>query len=290
MGVRFLLAGLGVIVALSGSKLPGSTAPAGSTPAPSSASSHSSQPAAWPVLQFALPQGSDAIGITAVGNDAATNQALAVELAAHLEQQRVFPHAFFIPTTFSLADVGDQCTKGNIDGSLVVLPPLIANGAANYFLFVRNWTRVSYAVAVVECVNKTADITWVSDVQDGIKNSNSVSLLPLVAVAGIYSILAPSHSKQTDTTQSFASPSPMPSTGYISKIDTTETHTSNPSASNSITTALLGYFAAQSANVGAIPNVDAQTSQAIERASDALARGFSAYCTEQKRVPKFCNW
>ncbi|MGD1066948.1 MAG: hypothetical protein ABR975_09040 [Vulcanimicrobiaceae bacterium] len=224
----------------------------------------------------------------AVGADPTTNARIAVQLAADLRSFGVVWTAYLIPTTESLSDLLTQCkTDGNFLGAFVAMPPSVTTGSESYFVLTRSWARVAFSVAVIECNHGAApgssnpSVTWISNVNDGIRNRTSVSLLPIASLASIYAILAPSKTSTVVTNRAFPAPSPYPAGGATTSTATTNSTVTNPSGSASLIGALVDTYGGQQAaslSIGAQANTDTQTSAAIEAASEDFAQTAQTIC------------
>jgi hypothetical protein len=281
------LPGIPLAMAASGTDTP--------RPTGSGSATETAKPVTWPPLRFGQlenePDGTPrhVIVTMAVGADAATNAEIAIELAAQLQKsvhgRKAVNHSIVVPTTLTLEDLLKQCAvKGSaLAGAYVALPQAVTSASDNYVFFTRSWSLLSFATAVIECNAKDGGgdgpaVTWVSSVSRGLGNRNSVSLSPLAALASIYAVLTPSKTSTSVTTRVYPTTTPLAVRGEISQTQTTNTTTTNPSAANSVGTTLLGLFGSQSANIGAIPSVSAQTSQAIRGSVIAFSLHVNAVC------------
>ncbi len=160
-------------------------------------------------------------------------------------------NAILIPEpTLTLASYAAQCESSpNVEGAIVVNIGASGSGSSDEFISRRSWTAIEATTSYAQCSHTTARgspaFTWLSNIErQESQHSTFTPLMPLatlLALTSMYEDFAPVRSTNvTSRRTGIPAPKPVPSTGYVSEVDTSNTTSYNASQLGGIAGSFLG--------------------------------------------------
>ncbi|HUA08138.1 MAG TPA: hypothetical protein VMA98_02620 [Candidatus Acidoferrales bacterium] len=209
----------------------------------------------------------------AAPSDTATISKLVSTLAVYLTDgedesgYRFTDDAIIIPEpTWTTDYYATMCENSeSVRGAIIVSLTAAGSGSSDQFYRRRNWAAVEATAAYAQCANRAPSVTWISNIeQQDDQRYTFTPLLPLallLSLAAMYEEFTPSRTNSTVTTTVFPSPKAIPSTGYQTQQQATNSKTFNGAQFGSVAGGFLG-SAITYTNAAAplsAPTVDQQT-------------------------------
>lgn len=262
------------------------------------------------VIKWALPAASGntsqpIIFIVGGGGNAPMVEKLASSLAAYLNDGKaengfrfaddavLLPEPAWSPDQFIL-----QCEKSpQVEGAIVLQITASGSGASDEFIRRRNWTAIEATALYAQCVRKhpgsqgVPTYTWASAIDQ--KEQHSVTLTPLlplsmlVTLGGLYETFAPVRTSSTAATTVFPSPAPVPATGRVSQVVTTNQTVLNAASLGTVAGSLLASsitYTNSAAPLTQQPSVDKLTWDTLQNLALQLLKDMN--CWQPQPVPK----
>jgi hypothetical protein len=192
-----------------------------------------------------------------------------------------------------------QCQSSpNVEGAIIVNITATGNGASDEFISRRNWAAVEATATYAQCSHgPTAmsrgvpSVVWASNIaQEEDHHSTFTPLLPLsllLTLGAIYEEFVPQRATQVTSKHIFASPKPVPSSGFQSEVDTATTTTLNAAQVGSVASGFLSSsisYTNSSAPLTQQPAVDQQTWNALQSIAIKLIADMNCWQSEPEPI------
>jgi hypothetical protein len=228
------------------------------------------------------------------GGDAAMVGKLISTLAVYLNDGKVESgyrfagDAVLIPEpTWSPEVYAAQCEHSpQVEGAIVVQITAAGSGATDEFIRRRNWTAIEGTALYAQCVRHAPSsqgvpsYVWVSDIAQS--ENQHVTLTPLTPLALVltlgaaYEEFAPAKQTTTASTTVFPNPTPIPATGKVSQIVTTNQTTRNAGTLSTVAGGFLTYTNG-AAPLTQGPAVDQQTWDTLQSLAMVLIKNMNCW-------------
>jgi hypothetical protein len=238
------------------------------------------------------------IFVLGIGDDKAMVGKLVSTLTVYLNDGREESGYYFdsgavlVPEpSWSPADYAAQCEGSpNVRGAIVVDITAAGSGAADEFIRRRNWSAIEATALYAACNRSTPSshgspaYVWVSDI--AMKQNQRITLTPLTPLAMLlmlgaaYEEFAPSRTTSTTTTRTLPNPTPIPKSGRVTQISTTNAQTLNAAGLSSVAGSFLGSAISYTNTVAPLtqsPTVDQQTWDTLQSVAIALVRNMNCW-------------
>jgi len=215
---------------------------------------------------------------------------------------------------WSIKDYIDQCKSDpSTAGAFIVQPPGYGSREIDSLITLRNIATVQFNAMISTCPQfyelhdvsprptpGPPEITWVAKTSKGEFGRTFVQFLPFAVLTSVYLAFAPQRVYQTTTTHTNPAPSPVPSGGYNSSVQTVYSNTINASGTSSLQNSIVTSVGAAALDFGQKGDVNNLTLRAAEAGAWDFMQGYKAYCDNQSRgtvLPHnavdeatFCAW
>jgi hypothetical protein len=150
----------------------------------------------------------------------------------------------------STADFITQCAQSpQVKGAIVVAITAAGSGASDQFFSRKNWSAIEATALYADCersgsASGVPAYVWASRL--AYKSNHYITPTPLTPLAilltlgAAYEEFAPSRTTSTVTTRVYPTPLPLPTSGRISQVQTTNAQTLNASSLSSVAIGFLG--------------------------------------------------
>ena len=216
------------------------------------------------------------------------------EAGYHFSQDAVLvPEPAWTPQQFASA----CASSSEVEGAIVAEITASGSGASDEFIRRRNWTAVEANALYAQCSHArlssvgVPQYTWISDM--AMEQNQSVTLTPLTPLAMLltlgaaYEEFAPARTTQTSTTRVFPNPTPIPPSGRVTQVSTTNSTTFNGAGLSSVAGSFLGSAITYTNVVAPLaqsPAVDQQTWNALQSLAIELVKDMNCWQPQSQSI------
>lgn len=234
------------------------------------------------------------IFVVGAGGDPAMIGKLISSLTIFLDQTGYYltDDAVLIPEpTWSPDLFAAQCVASpHVEGAIVVQITAAGSGASDLFVSRKNWTAIEATALYAKCERGRPDApgiptyVWISNMAKAENHYITVTpltpLAMLLTIGAAYEEFAPARTHSQTSTHVIPAPSPEPSGGYISQIQTTNATTLNASALGGVAAGFLSSaisYTNTTAPLTSSPTVDQQTWDTLQGVAYELVKEMNCW-------------
>lgn len=256
-------------------------------------------PAASPSIQWKLPSTTGSgnqpvIFVMGAAGDPTMLAKLISTLTHYLNGTATYivGDARLIPEpAMSTADFITQCGQSpQVKGAIVVAITAAGSGASDQFFSRKNWSAIEATALYADCERRWPSASgvpayvWASSL--AYKSNHYITPTPLTPLAilltlgAAYEEFAPSRTTSTVTTRVYPTPLPLPTSGRISQVQTTNSQTLNASSLSSVAIGFLGSSITYTNAVAPLtgpPTIDQQTWDTLQDVAAKLVEDMNCW-------------
>lgn len=255
--------------------------------------------AASPIIKWKLPPttgvgNQPVIFVVGAGGDAAMVGKLISSLTVFLDETGYYfadNSVLIAEPTWSPDVFATQCTQSpQVEGAIVVQITAAGSGSSDQFVSRKNWSAIEATALYAKCERNRPTATgvpsyvWVSEMAKA--ENHYITITPLTPVAllltlgAAYEEFAPARTTTTQQTQVYPAPSPLPSGGFITQQQTTNSKTVNASSLGGVAAGFLASsisYTNSAAPLTQQPTVDQQTWDTLQSVAYELVKEMNCW-------------